>query len=69
VLIVAGACYLVDMLALFLVPDVGSQINGFLVIPPTVGEMWMAVYLLVRGVRSSPRDDRAPIADPAPLAA
>jgi Domain of unknown function (DUF4386) len=68
-IIVAGVCYLADMLVLFLVPDVGTQINAFLVIPPTIGEMWMAGYLLVKGVRSSPRDDRAPVADPAPLAA
>jgi hypothetical protein len=60
-LIVAGVCYLADMLVLFLVPDFGRQINAFLVIPPTIGEMWMALYLLVKGVRSSPQDDRAPI--------
>ena len=51
-LAVAGLCYLVDMLALFLAPDLGKQINTVLVIPPTVGEMWMALYLLVKGVRS-----------------
>jgi hypothetical protein len=56
---VAGVCYLADMLVLFLVPDFGKQINPFLVIPPTIGEMWMALYLLVNGVRSSPRDDQA----------
>jgi hypothetical protein len=50
---VAGVCYLVDMLVLFLVPDFGKQVNAFLVIPPTIAEMWMAVYLLVIGVRSS----------------
>jgi len=60
-LLVAGVCYLADMLVLFLLPDFGKQINAFLVIPPTVGEMWMALYLLVKGVRSSPRDDRAPV--------
>jgi hypothetical protein len=52
-LIVAGVCYLVDMLALFLAPDFGKQINAVLVIPPTVAEVWMALYLLVKGVRSS----------------
>jgi hypothetical protein len=57
----AGVCYLVDMLVLFLVPDFGKQVNAFLVIPPTVGEMWMALYLLVFGVRSSHSTDRAPI--------
>lgn len=67
-LVVAGVCYLIDMLVLFLVPDFGKQINAFLVIPPTIGEMWMAGYLLVKGVRSSPRDDPAPIAESVPLA-
>ena len=60
-LIVAGACYLVDTVALFLVPDFGKQINTFLVIPPTIGEMWMALYLLVKGVRLVRPADREPI--------
>ena len=59
-LVVAGLCYLADMLVLFLVPDFGKQVNAFLVIPPTIAETWMALYLLVKGVRLSPRDDRAP---------
>jgi hypothetical protein len=61
-LIVAGVCYLVDMAALFLVPDFGKQINAFVVIPPTIGEMWMALYLLVKGVKSVHPTDRAPVA-------
>jgi hypothetical protein len=51
-LIVGGVCYLVDMLALFLVPAVGDRVNVFLIIPPTVAEVWMVGYLLVKGVRS-----------------
>jgi hypothetical protein len=51
VLVVAGASYLVDMLAAFLVPDFGIQIHGFLVIPPTIAEVWMLGYLLVNGVK------------------
>jgi hypothetical protein len=51
VLIVGGACYLVDMLALFLVPAIGDRINLFLIIPPTVAEVWMVGYLLVKGVK------------------
>ena len=51
VLIVGGVCYLVEMLALFLVPDIGEKISGFLVIPPTIAEIWMLGYLLVRGVK------------------
>ncbi len=62
VLIVAGVCYLVDMLVLFLVPDFGEKINQFLVIPPIIGEVWMLGYLLVKGVKSSSAADGAPIA-------
>jgi len=50
-LIVAGISYVVDMLAAFLVPDLGTQIHGFLSIPPTIAEIWMLGYLLVKGVR------------------
>jgi hypothetical protein len=51
VLIMGGVCYLVDMLAAFLVPDVGAQIHAFLAIPPTIAEIWMLGYLLVKGVK------------------
>jgi hypothetical protein len=51
VLIVGGVSYLVDMLAAFLVPDFGTQIHGFLAIPPTIAEIWMLGYLLVKGVK------------------
>jgi hypothetical protein len=51
VLIMGGVSYLVDMLAAFLVPDVGTQIHGFLAIPPTIAEIWMLGYLLVQGER------------------
>ena len=49
-LIVGGVAYLVDMLAAFLAPDVGTHIHGFLTIPPTSAEIWMLGYLLVKGV-------------------
>jgi hypothetical protein len=55
VLIVGGVSYLVDMLAAFLVPDFGTQIHGFLAIPPTIAEIWMLGYLLVKGVNVPPR--------------
>jgi len=41
---------------LFLAPDLGARVNGALVVPPVVAEVWMLGYLLVRGVRS-PTDD------------
>lgn len=56
VLIVAGASYLVDLLVAFLVPDLGKQIHGVLAIPPTIAEVWMLVYLLVKGVKVPPQD-------------
>ncbi len=50
-LIVGGVCYLVDLLAAFLVPDFGQTIHAFVIIPPTVAEIWMVLYLLIVGVR------------------
>ena len=54
VLVVAAASYLVDVLVAFLVPDVGRQVHPFLTIMPIIAEIWMVLYLLVKGVRSSP---------------
>jgi len=61
-LIVGGICYLVDMLALFLVPDFGVKIHTFLVIPSALAEIAMVVYLLVIGVRTQKPDERIPSA-------
>jgi uncharacterized protein DUF4386 len=51
-LIVGGACYLVDMLAAFLVPDVGKAIHGYITIPSAIAEVSMVIYLLVIGVKT-----------------
>ncbi len=51
-LIVGGISYLVDLLVLFLVPDLSAQIHGFLSILPAIAEISMVVYLLVIGVRT-----------------
>ena len=51
VLIVGGTCYLVDLLAAFLVPEFGQMIHGFVVIPCAIAEIWMVLYLLVKGIR------------------
>ena len=61
-LIVGGVCYIVDLLAAFLVPDLGLRIHAFIVIPSAVAELTMVAYLLVIGVRSSAPTDRAPVA-------
>jgi Domain of unknown function (DUF4386) len=51
-LIVGGICYLVDLLAAFLVPDFGKAIHAFIWIPSAIAEISMVLYLLVIGVRT-----------------
>jgi hypothetical protein len=59
VLIVGGACYIVDLLAAFLVPDLGQKIHAVIVTPCAIAEISMVVYLLVIGVKTSkPKDER-----------
>lgn len=63
VLLIVGAVgYLIDMLRVFLIPDVGEAISAIVVIPSAIGELWMVGYLLVKGVRVDHRDQRAPAA-------
>ena len=58
-LVVGGVCYLVDLLALFLVPDFGQTIHTFVgVIPPALAEVSMVLYLLVIGVKTVKPDER-----------
>jgi hypothetical protein len=52
-LIVGGACYLVDVVAAFMAPDLGKAIHGYVTIPSAIAEIWMAGYLLVIGVRAA----------------
>ena len=59
-LIVGAACYIVDMLALFLVPDVGKAIHSYVTIPSAIAEISMVVYLLVIGVKTpNPKEGRS----------
>jgi hypothetical protein len=51
-LIVGAAGYLADVLAAFLVPDLGKAIHGYVTIPSAVAEIWMVGYLLVIGVKT-----------------
>jgi hypothetical protein len=51
-LIVGSVCYLVDVLAAFLLPDLGGVIQGYITIPSALAEITMVVYLLVIGVRT-----------------
>ena len=56
VLVVATVSYLLDVLAAFLVPDFAKQIHPFLIIVPAIAEVWMVLYLLVKGVRIPAQD-------------
>jgi len=69
VLAAATVSYLLDLIGAFLAPDFGRQIHPFLIIAPLIGEVWMVVYLLVKGVRSSRPAARPSVADLAPYAA
>ena len=51
-LVVGGACYLVDLLAAFLAPDLSRNIHAFIAIPFTIAEIWMVGYLLIIGIRT-----------------
>ncbi len=62
VLIAGGACYLVDVLAAFLVPDIGKAIHGYVTIPSAIAEISTLVYLLVFGVRIPKVGERTPVA-------
>ena len=57
-LIVGGACYLVDMLAAFLLPDIGKAIHGYVNIASAIAEIWTLGYLLVIGVKMSTPGER-----------
>jgi Domain of unknown function (DUF4386) len=57
VLVVGCGCYLVDMLAAFLIPDFGRAIHGLVTIPSAIAEVWMVGYLLVIGVKTVKPDN------------
>ena len=69
VLVAATVCYLVDLFAAFLVPGVASKIHMFVIVIPAIAEIWMVLYLLVVGVRSSPAVSGAPMAAAVPASA
>jgi hypothetical protein len=56
VLILGGLCYVVDLLAAFLVPDLGQNIHPFVIIPSAVAEISMVFYLLIVGVKAKRPD-------------
>ncbi len=61
-LIVGGVCYLVGLLAVFLAPGSGEQINTLVTIPSAIAEIAMVLYLLIIGVRTPRPAERPPAA-------
>jgi ABC-type amino acid transport substrate-binding protein len=53
VLIVGAVGYIVDLVAAFLLPDLGRGIHTFVIIPPAIAEVSMVLYLLVIGVKAA----------------
>ena len=51
VLIIGGVCYIVDLLAAFMLPEVSQKIHVFVVIPSAIAEISMVLYLLIVGVK------------------
>ena len=51
-LVIGGICYLVGLLAVFLLPEVGERINSIVTIPSTIAEVSMLLYLLVVGAKT-----------------
>jgi hypothetical protein len=52
-LLAAGVSWIVDTLVGFAAPDLPDMVHHVLTIP-TLAEFWLLLYLLVRGVRTSP---------------
>lgn len=48
ILVVGGAGYVLSGFVTYLLPDAGT-VAGVLVVPATIGELWMLGFLLVRG--------------------
>ena len=69
VLVLATISYLADSLTAFLFPNLELQLKPFLIVAPLVGEIWMVMYLLAKGVKSGHQAVRAPVADLAPVGA
>ena len=57
-LVAATVCYLIHLITAFLVPGFHKQIHPFIVIVPTIAEIWMVLYLLVVGVKTVKSDKR-----------
>jgi hypothetical protein len=64
VLILAAVCYIVDLLAAFLAPDIAAMIHPFVgMAVPAIAEISMVFYLLIIGVKTITPDQNNATAD------
>lgn len=68
-LVVGGVLYPMGVLAVYVSPAFGETVKTFIRNVPTVAEVWMLGYLLVKGVRATPSRARVPAADATPVVA
>jgi hypothetical protein len=50
---IAGVCYVINSFAVVLYPPIGSKLFPFILLPPFVAELSLALWLLVKGVNVS----------------
>jgi hypothetical protein len=68
-LVVGGGGWIAGSLAGLLDPVSGEAFNRSAMMVPTIAEVWLLGYLLVKGVRSTRPGTRVPAADLAPALA
>jgi hypothetical protein len=59
-MVLAGACYAVNTLALVLSPALSERLLPAILLPPFVGELSLALWLLVKGVKEPAQPARLP---------
>ena len=50
-MVVAGACYIINSVALFLAPPLAQMLFPYILLPCLVAELSLALWLLVKGIR------------------
>ena len=65
-MVLAGACYAVNTLALVLSPALAERLVPAILLPPFVGELSLALWLLVKGVKEQAPPARLPRPAPRP---
>ena len=68
ILVAGGAGYVVNAVLSAALPGTAAVVADLIVLPATVGELWMVGYLLIRGIRRAPASRPKPLAAPAPAA-